>query len=146
MWGMQLAIRLTNWSKECILFKLLVQALAASSFKDVRKRIIKSLRIDESDKRLIQSCLVPRLIDVDAEVRLAAYQKLKEFNFELADVQGEQACMTIIKEGMADTAVIANNLSGEANSIRNAYIDFITPTLYQARQVKLNKDQFAQLR
>ena len=142
---MQLALQLTSWKEECLFFKLLVQTLAASRFEAVRKKIIRYLKIDQNDKETIQACLLPSLIDEKAEVRMAAYLKLKELHFELGDVQGELACMTIIKEGMADSAVIVNNLGGESKTVRDAYIDFITPTLFRPTEVTLNEEERSEL-
>lgn len=50
--GVLIASQLTQSSSD-LYFKLMINALMVSKFKDVRKRIIKLLKIDTNDKLLI---------------------------------------------------------------------------------------------
>ena len=111
-------------------FKLLINGLMASKFKDVRKRIIKLLKVDADDKLLVQRCFLGSVLDVEPDVRCAAYGRLRELGFQLSDVDCQKSKMTIIKEGLSDRAFLTSSLTGKVTSLKEEFLSFLEPTIF----------------
>jgi hypothetical protein len=127
--GVMIAAQLTE-SSDDFFFKLMINALMVSKFKDVRKRIIKLLKVDADDKLLVQRCFLGSVLDAEPEVRAAAYTRLRELGFLLSDVESQKATMTIIKEGLSDRTMMASPLTGKVTSLKEEFLSFLEPLIF----------------
>lgn len=79
------------------------------------------------------------VLDVEPEVRCAAYARLKELGFLLSDVECQKTKMTIIKEGLSDRSMIANSLTGKVTSLKEEFLSFLEPLVFQEHTVVIDE-------
>lgn len=79
------------------------------------------------------------VLDAEPEVRCAAYSRLREVGFLLSDVECQKSTMTIIKEGLSDRSMIANSLTGKVTSLKEEFLSFLEPLVFEEHAVKVDE-------
>ena len=118
------------------LFTNLVRLLKLSRHKEVRKIIIRLMKVpsfvrepidpkdlDYENKMEVKKNLIRmfgiRMMDSEPDVRREAYLKLIHLNIKIEDFDCPETRMVIFKEGMTDSDL----------KVKNACVQFLTPSI-----------------
>lgn len=85
-------------------FKILVRLLMETKAKEVRKKIIKSLNIEDDETTLM--LVSPFLLDLEPDVRITALQKLIAKKLNYGDLNGKFGPMVVLNEALNETGVL----------------------------------------
>ena len=131
-----------------IVFNNLMLTLQNSKFKEVRKKIIKLLKVPQllikradkdpnlrrkqlEQKSILRGFIGQRLVDGESDVRYEAYSKLADLKIKIEDFESPKARMLIIKEGATD----------EDQRVQAALVRLLTPSIIRKVQCTLSESE-----
>lgn len=150
--GAQIATWLYDATKiheDDILFQSLLVFIEKTPYHDVRKSVVKMLKVpqyfkkQESEmkelitvqRKFLASTLGHLLIDNQNTVRSQAFSKFIEFGIKIEDIPSDKKKMIIVKEGMSDSDL----------NIRNICLKFLVPSFVSYEDVEISQDQLKKI-
>ena len=114
--GIQIAALISDGKGDPVFIQMM-KLLVSSKSAEIRKRIIKAIRIPYSNEAL--AFLGKRLRDVNKDVAVLVFKQLTGNDVTLADFPTAEARMLLLTEG----------LTSKDEEVRNACIEFLTPSV-----------------